>query len=178
VSVYIDGMHADLNESFMVGNVDEDGKRVVKTSFECLQAAVRMVRPGVFYRDLGAAIQRVADAAGCSVVKRYSGHGCGRLFHTSPTIPHYAGSKAPGVLRPGHIFTIEPMINLQNNNWQDVTWPDNWTAVTRNGARSAQFEHMLLVTETGCEVLTARAGMPKNDLVWTKEYESDVLSRP
>ena len=170
-------MHADLNETFMVGNVDEEGRRLVKTAFECLQAAVRAVRPGALYRDLGSAIQKASDAAGCSVVKRYSGHGCGRLFHTTPTIPHYGGNRAPGVIRPGHVFTLEPMISLGARNGGDVTWPDQWTAVTPDGRRSVQFEHMILVTETGFEVLTARPGFPKHDLVWNREYE-EILTRP
>jgi methionyl aminopeptidase len=76
-----------------------------------------------------------------------------RLFHTTPSVPHYGKNKAVGVMKPGHVFTIEPMIN--EGSWQDVLWPDDWTAVTKDGKRSAQFEHTLLVTEDGCEVLLA-----------------------
>lgn len=90
-----------------------------------------------------------------SVVKSYCGHGIGSLFHSAPNIPHYARNKAVGVLKPGMIFTIEPMINI--GTWKDLTWEfDDWTSVTADGKRSAQFEHTLLVTEKGCEVLTAR----------------------
>ena len=178
VSVYYDGMHADLNETFMVGNVDEDGRHLVRTAFSCLQAAARMIKPGVFYRDLGNEIQRVATANNCGVVRRYQGHGCGRLFHTKPDVPHYKDNKAPGIMKAGHVFTVEPMINLGGSgNTHDVTWPDKWTSATRNGLRSAQFEHMFLVTETGCEVLTARSGFPTNDLVWNGAYE-ELLQRP
>jgi len=93
-------------------------------------------------------------ANGFSVVRSYCGHGIGDLFHTTPSIPHYSKNKAIGMMKPGHIFTIEPMIN--EGIYQDKLWPDDWTSVTRDGKRSAQFEHTLLVTETGCEVLTAR----------------------
>lgn len=106
------------------------------------------------YKEIGGIIEKRAKAGGFSVVKTYCGHGIGRLFHTVPSVPHYARNKAVGFMRPGHIFTIEPMINA--GSWQDITWPDNWTAVTIDGKRSAQFEHTLLVTETGVEVLTRR----------------------
>jgi len=94
------------------------------------------------------------NAQGYQVVKTYCGHGIGELFHSAPNIPHYARNKAVGICHPGMIFTIEPMINM--GDWQDCTWRDDWTSVTKDGKRSAQFEHTLLVTETGCEILTAR----------------------
>lgn len=87
-------------------------------------------------------------------VRSYCGHGIGDLFHCAPNIPHYAKNKAVGVMKPGQTFTIEPMIN--QGVWRDRTWPDNWTAVTEDGKRSAQFEHTMLITETGVEILTAR----------------------
>ncbi len=167
VSVYYNGYHSDLNETFLVGPVDDDGRRLVETSFRCLAAAIEMVKPGTLYRDFGTAISKVAKAAGCSVVNTYCGHGIGTLFHTAPNVPHYAKNKAKGILQPGHIFTIEPMINL--GNYRDVLWPDGWTAVTSDGKRSAQFEHTILVTETGCELLTARVGEPTDRMVWNGE---------
>lgn len=111
-------------------------------------------RPGMMYRDIGAIISRTAEARGLSVVRSYCGHGIGTLFHTAPNVPHYRRNKAIGVMKPGHVFTIEPMINL--GVWQDVTWPDGWTSTTADGKRSAQFEHTVVVTETGVEILTAR----------------------
>ena len=102
---------------------------------------------------------------GCSVVKTYCGHGIGHLFHTGPNVPHYAKNKAKGVMRKGHVFTVEPMINV--GTWEDVTWGDNWTAVTRDGKRSAQFEHTVVVTDTGVEILTARDDEPR--MVWDTE---------
>eukprot|EP00578_Thalassiosira_sp_NH16_P024195 CAMPEP_0181101586 /NCGR_PEP_ID=MMETSP1071-20121207/13838_1 /TAXON_ID=35127 /ORGANISM="Thalassiosira sp., Strain NH16" /LENGTH=412 /DNA_ID=CAMNT_0023184457 /DNA_START=89 /DNA_END=1327 /DNA_ORIENTATION=+ len=152
------GYHGDLNETFCVGNVDADGRRVVETAFECLQGALAMVKPGALYRDLGSTIHRVATANKCSVVRTYCGHGIGSLFHTAPNVPHYHKNKAKGVMRKGHVFTVEPMINL--GSYDDVTWGDNWTAVTRDGKRSAQFEHTVLVTKDGCEILTARENEP------------------
>ncbi|XP_007543927.1 methionine aminopeptidase 1 [Poecilia formosa] len=154
ITVYHNGFHGDLNETFFVGEVEEGAKRLVQTTYECLMQAIDSVKPGVRYRELGNIIQKHAQANGFSVVRSYCGHGIHRLFHTAPNVPHYAKNKAVGVMKPGHVFTIEPMIC--EGGWQDETWPDGWTAVTRDGKRSAQFEHTLLVTETGCEVLTRR----------------------
>ena len=103
------GYHGDLNETFCVGNVDADGQRVVRTAFDCLAAALELVKPGTLYRDLGTVIERVARANKCSVVRTYCGHGIGSLFHTIPNIPHYAKNKAKGTMKVGHVFTIEPV---------------------------------------------------------------------
>lgn len=164
ISVFHKGHHSDLNETYFVGEVDPESKALVQCTYQCLAEAVAMVRPGVMYRDLGTVISRVAKAAGFSVVRTYSGHGVHRLFHCNPNVPHYANNKAVGVMRAGHIFTIEPMINA--GGWEDQTWPDDWTSVTRDGKRSAQFEHTLMVTETGCELFTARVGASTTAMVW------------
>jgi methionyl aminopeptidase len=111
VSLYYDGFHADLNETYLVGNVDEAGRRLVQNARECLEKAIALVRPGTLYRELGAVIEKHARSAGFSVVRTYCGHGVHRLFHCAPNVPHYAKNKAVGVMRPGHVFTIEPMIN-------------------------------------------------------------------
>jgi methionyl aminopeptidase len=163
ISVYNQGgYHSDLNETYMIGNVDEDGQRVIRTSFECLAGALQMVKPGTLYRDLGNTIEKIAKQNQCSVVRTYCGHGIGTLFHTTPTIPHYSKNKAKGMMKAGHVFTIEPMINLGKP--YDKTWDDNWTSVTTDGLRSAQFEHTILVTATGYELLTARTNEPV--MVW------------
>ena len=162
VTVFKEGVHADLNETFLVGNVDEDSVALVKTAYECLRAAVRLVKPKEFYRNLGTPIEKVARQNKCSVVTSYCGHGIGTLFHTSPNVPHYRRNKAIGKMKPGHVFTIEPMINRGRSS--DQTWPDNWTSVTRDGKRSAQFEHTMLVTENGVELLTARVGAPSTHM--------------
>ncbi|RLN26533.1 hypothetical protein BBO99_00006371, partial [Phytophthora kernoviae] len=105
-----------------------------------------------------------------SVVKAYCGHGVGFVMHGAPDIPHYAKNKAVGIMKPGMIFTIEPMINV--GTWRDQVWPDNWTSVTRDGLRSAQFEHTFLVTETGYEILTARENEP------VMEWSQAKVQRP
>lgn len=150
ITLYHGGVHGDLNETYFIGNVDEASKKLVNTTRESLEKAIEIVKPGALYREIGNVIQKHVQEQGFSVVRSYCGHGIGRLFHTTPNVPHYAKNKAVGVMKPGHVFTIEPMINM--GTWQDVLWPDDWTAVTKDGKRSAQFEHTLLVTETGCEV--------------------------
>lgn len=152
------GFHGDLNETFFVGNVDEEGRKLVQTSFECLSKALALVKPGTLYRDLGPVIQKHASKNKCTVNKTYCGHGIGTLFHTAPTIPHYQKNRAKGVMKKGHVFTVEPMINLGTPG--DYIWGDNWTAITQDGKRSSQFEHTVLVTDTGCDILTARDNEP------------------
>merc|ERR1712014_63254 len=132
-----------------------------------------MIKPGTMYRDLGAAISTTANKYGCSVVTTYTGHGVGRLFHGPPTVPHYKKNKAVGVMKPGHVFTIEPMVNFGSSG-RDKVWPDGWTAVTVNGNRSAQFEHTFLVTDDGFEVLTARPG---TDSMTMPEYDWRLFQR-
>ncbi|XP_014668869.1 PREDICTED: methionine aminopeptidase 1-like, partial [Priapulus caudatus] len=156
VTVYHRGFHGDLNETLLVGNVDDVTKKLVGVTWDCLDYAMQAVKPGMRYRDIGAIIQKHAQANGFSVVRSYCGHGIHRLFHTAPNVPHYAKNKAVGVMKAGHSFTIEPMIS--EGVWRDMVWPDNWTAVTQDGRRSAQFEHTLLVTDTGVDILTQRPG--------------------
>jgi methionyl aminopeptidase len=153
VSVYGDGFHIDLNATYPVGNIDSESKRLIDAAEGALNAAIAICKPGAMYRDIGNTIEASVKPTGFSIVRTYCGHGIGRLFHCEPNVPHYARNKAVGVMRPGHVFTIEPMINA--GAYQDRLWPDDWTAVTADGKRSAQFEHTLLITETGVEVLTA-----------------------
>ena len=108
----------------------------------------------MLFREAGDIIEKHAKAQNCSVIKTYCGHGINQVFHCAPNVPHYAKNKAVGKARPGMTFTIEPMISL--GSYRDKTWPDDWTSVTSDGSRTAQFEHTLLVTEEGVEVLTAR----------------------
>jgi len=153
ISVYYGGFHSDLNEMFLIGNVDDAAKKLVQVTKEALDKSIAICKPGTLYREIGNIISKHVNQNGFSVVRSYCGHGIGSLFHTSPSIPHYSKNKAVGVMKAGHTFTIEPMIN--EGSWHDVLWPDNWTSVTKDGKRSAQFEHTILITETGCEVLTA-----------------------
>jgi methionyl aminopeptidase len=122
------------------------------------------VKPGVAIKDI---IEKHAKTQDLSVVKTYCGHGINTFFHCAPNVPHYGKNKAVGKCRPGMTFTIEPMISL--GSYKDKTWPDDWTAVTVDGARSAQFEHTLLVTEDGVEVLTARSATSPGGALSTEE---------
>jgi len=152
VTAFKDGYHGDCNATFYVGKCDAASKKLVECTRACLAAAIAMVKPGVMYRDIGKPISRIAKKNKFSVVKSYCGHGIGTLFHCAPNIPHYANNKGVGIMREGHVFTIEPMINA--GTWKDRLWPDDWTAVTEDGRRSAQFEHTMIVTKKGVEVLT------------------------
>ncbi|KAF8559548.1 methionine aminopeptidase [Imleria badia] len=154
ISLYYQGFHSDLNATYPVGTVDEDSAKLIQTTRECLDAAISVCKPGVLFRDIGKAIEPVARANNCAVVRTYTGHGINDLFHPAPNIPHYAKNKAVGTMKPGMCFTIEPMINL-GTHWDTQHWDDSWTATTIDGKRSAQFEETLLITETGVEVLTA-----------------------
>ena len=156
ITVYHKGFHGDLSETLIIGTPSEQHKKLVQVTWECLQKGIEIVKPGVKYREIGDVIQRHASLHGLSVVKSYCGHGINRLFHTAPKVPHYAKNKAIGVIRPGHTFTIEPMI--AEGSWRDTSWPDDWTAVTVDGSWTAQFEETLLATENGCEILTRRRG--------------------
>lgn len=133
---------------------DPDTVRVIETTRECLDKAIANVKPGMLFREPGDIIEKHAKSRDCSVIKTYCGHGINQVFHCAPNIPHYAKNKAVGKARPGMTFTIEQMITL--GSYKDKTWPDDWTSVTADGSRTAQFEHTLLVTEDGVEVLTAR----------------------
>lgn len=127
---------------------------LLETTKQSLDLAIAHAKPGIGFKEFGDIIEKHAKSKGLGVVKTYCGHGVNSLFHCAPNVPHYAKNKAVGKLRPGMTFTIEPMITI--GNWKDRTWPDDWTSVTVDGSLSAQFEHTLLVTETGVEVLTAR----------------------
>lgn len=152
VSSYLNGFHGDLNETVFAGRPDEDSVRLVHTAYSCLMAGIQAVKPKELYRTIGDAIEARAAKSNCSVVRSYTGHGINRLFHTAPTVCHYANNKSRGVMVPGHVFTIEPMINL--GTWRDITWPDNWTSSTTDGQRSAQFEHTMVCTNDGVKLLT------------------------
>lgn len=156
ITVIKDGFHGDTSMMFFVGEPSIKARRVVQIAHECLLIGIRMVRPGVRLGDIGHAIQRHAEQNGCSVVREYCGHGIGRGFHEEPQVLHY-GQPGTGVtLEPGMTFTIEPMINLGKRHIKVL--PDQWTVVTKDRSLSAQWEHTVLVTETGVEVLTLRTG--------------------
>ncbi|MCA9657927.1 MAG: type I methionyl aminopeptidase [Myxococcales bacterium] len=154
VTTELDGFHGDTSATFYIGEPSEDAKRVVETARRCLELGIEQVRPGAYVGDIGAAIQEYAESQGCSVVRDFVGHGIGRQFHMEPSIPHY-GTRGKGVkLKAGMVFTIEPMINL--GDYETELQADRWTVLTRDRSLSAQFEHTILVTRSGVEVLTTR----------------------
>jgi len=152
VTVYLDGVHGDTNATFGVGEIDAESRRLVTVTKDCLDLGIAAVVPGRPLSDIGRAIQRHAEAAGFGVVRAYCGHGVGTVFHSRPQIPHYHEPSADTVMEPGMTFTIEPMITA--GSWRHLAWDDGWTAVTADGRRTAQFEHTLVVTPSGAEVLT------------------------
>lgn len=154
VTVIKNGYYGDTSRMYAVGRISEDAKRLVRVTRECLYDAIRVVRPGATLGDVGHAIQTHAERMGYSVVLEFCGHGIGRQMHESPQVLH-VGRPGQGLrLEPGMTFTIEPMINQGRR--QVRTLADGWTVITRDGSLSAQFEHTVLVTETGFRVLTLR----------------------
>ena len=173
VTAYIYGYHGDLNETVLIGDVDDESKHLCMTAYKCLQRGIETVKPGARYRDIGEEVTKLATQRKCSVVKSYCGHGIGTLFHCAPNIPHYAKNKAVGSMKEGHVFTIEPMINA--GDWRDETWPDGWTAVTRDGKRSAQYEHTMVVTSDGVEILTRRNEDSPRVFPWTEAESVGIV---
>jgi methionyl aminopeptidase len=156
VTCFLDGVHGDNSMMFLVGDVDEDRRRLVAATEEAMLAGIAAVRHGAEVRDIGRAIEGVAGREGLGVVRAFVGHGVGEQFHTEPTIYHYYEPDARTVLEAGMTFTIEPMLNL--GTWRHAMWEDGWTAISADLSPSAQYEHTILVTETGAELLTVRAG--------------------
>lgn len=155
ITVIQEGYHGDTSMMFLVGNPSIQKRRICEISRECLLIGIKMVKPGITLGDIGHAIQTHAEKNNCSVVREYCGHGIGRQFHEDPQVLHY-GSPGTGLtLESGMTFTIEPMINIGKRHVS--TLPDGWTVVTRDRKMSAQWEHTILVTEDGYEVLTQRS---------------------
>lgn len=155
VTVIKDGWHGDTNRTFIVGEAGILAKRLVDTTYEALWRGIRAVKAGATLGDIGFAIQQFAEGERFSVVREFCGHGIGRIFHEDLQILHY-GKKGQGLtLQAGMTFTIEPMINAGKKELKIL--PDGWTAVTKDRSLSAQFEHTLAVTETGCEIFTLSA---------------------
>ncbi|MES2998776.1 MAG: type I methionyl aminopeptidase [Pseudomonadota bacterium] len=154
VTIIKDGYHGDTSKMFLVGNVSILAQRLSRITQKCLYRGIQLVKPGTYLGDIGASIQKYAESEGFSIVREYCGHGIGRLFHEDLQVLHY-GHPGTGVqLLPGMTFTIEPMVNAGKRFVKLM--PDQWTAVTKDHSLSAQWEHTLLVTETGYEVLTLR----------------------
>ncbi len=152
VTPILDGWHGDSSRMYLVGDVPIKAKRLVEITYECLMIGIEQAKPGNHLGDIGHAIQQHAEAHRYGVVRDFCGHGVGRLFHDAPEVVH-AGRPGTGPeLKPGMIFTIEPMINIGRPDVKILD--DGWTAVTRDRSLSAQFEHSIGITETGCEIFT------------------------
>lgn len=155
VTLYREGVHGDTSATFLVGEVDPESVRLVEVTIESLDLAIDAVRPGGPVRDIGQVIERHAAKHRLGVVREFIGHGVGTEFHTSLQIPHYYDRRLTTPLEVGTSFTIEPMLTLGEP--ESLMWDDGWTAVTMDGTRTAQFEHTLLMTESGAERLTVTA---------------------
>ena len=156
VTPRLDGWHGDSSRTFLIGDVAPKAKQLVRDTRRALWLGIEQVKPGAHIGDIGHAIQTFAEAQGYSVVREFTGHGIGRVFHTAPSVLHYGSPGTEMKIREGMTFTIEPMINL--GHWKSEVLDDGWTAVTVDGSLSAQWEHTLWVTETGVEVLTLGKG--------------------
>ncbi|WP_225008487.1 type I methionyl aminopeptidase [Novosphingobium percolationis] len=152
VTPLLDGWHGDSSRMYLVGDVPLKAKRLVDVTYECLMIGIEQAKPGARLGDIGAAIQAHAEKNRYGVVREFCGHGLGRLFHDAPEVVHAARAGTGPELRPGMFFTIEPMINLGKPGVKILE--DGWTAVTRDRSLSAQFEHSIGITETGCEIFT------------------------
>ncbi len=159
ITVYLNGVHGDHNVTFFVGDVDEKSRDLVKVTKESMWLGIAQVKAGASTREIGRAIQKHAEAHGYSSVRDYTGHGIGEVFHDKPTILHYDTPHNDTIMEPGMTFTIEPMLSM--GDWRSNLWDDDWTVVTKDFSRSAQFEHTVLVTETGVDVLTLLPDEPR-----------------
>lgn len=153
VTCYVDGVHGDTNATFFVGAACDEDRDLVRVTEECLWLGIEAVKPGRPLNVIGKAIEDHAKKHKLGVVRSFIGHGIGEQFHTDIQVLHYFDPRNTMPMQPGMVFTIEPMITL--GTWQHLMWDDDWTAVTADGKRTAQFEHTILVTETGVDVLTA-----------------------
>jgi methionyl aminopeptidase len=152
ITAYIGGVHGDTDATYLVGDVDEESRLLVERTREATMRAIRAVAPGRQLNVIGRVIESYAKRFGYGVVRDFTGHGIGTAFHSGLVVTHYDDPRATTVMQPGMTFTIEPMLTLGSIDY--TIWPDGWTVVTQDGRRSAQFEHTVLVTDTGHEILT------------------------
>ena len=160
VTVIKDGWHGDTSRMFGVGELSIAAKRLSALTYDAMWIGIAQVKPGAHLGDIGAAIQKFSESNGFSVVREFCGHGIGRIFHEEPQVLHYGKPGTLEELKVGMTFTIEPMINLGKKEIKDGPEKDGWTIVTKDHSLSAQWEHTILVTPTGYEVLTLSAGSP------------------
>jgi len=152
ITAYLDGVHGDTDATYLVGEVDEESRLLVERTEQALMRGIKAVAPGRRLNVIGRVIESYARRFGYGVVREFTGHGIGASFHSGLVVPHFDDPAATTVMEAGMTFTIEPMLNLGGPEWE--MWDDGWTVVTRDGSRSAQFEHTVLVTDSGAEILT------------------------
>ena len=167
VTIYINGVHGDTNATFCVGNVSDEDKNLIKVTEECMWHGIEAVKPGVMINEIGRAIEVHAKKHKMGVVRAFIGHGIGENFHTDIQVLHYYDPRNTMIIREGMTFTVEPMITL-GGGWQHTMWDDDWTAVTKDGSRTAQFEHTLLVTADGVDILTGGPGSVSPSAPWRR----------
>ncbi|GAA1556718.1 type I methionyl aminopeptidase [Actinomadura kijaniata] len=152
ITAFIDGVHGDTDATFLVGDVDEESRLLVERTREAMMRGIRAVAPGRAINVIGRVIESYAKRFGYGVVRDFTGHGIGTTFHSGLVVPHYDDPTATTIMQPGMTFTIEPMLTLGTHDYD--MWPDGWTVVTKDRRRTAQFEHTILVTEDGHQILT------------------------
>ncbi|MDR1236573.1 MAG: type I methionyl aminopeptidase [Holosporaceae bacterium] len=152
VTVILNGWYGDTSRMYAVGKISEKAEQLINVAREAMMLGVNVVKPGMYLGDVGYTIQNYVESKKFSVVRDYCGHGIGRVFHDDPSVLHFGKPKTGLLLEPGHVFTVEPMVNA--GGYQTKLLADGWTAVTADRSLSAQFEHMIGVTEDGCEIFT------------------------
>jgi methionyl aminopeptidase len=167
VTIYLNGVHGDTNASFAVGTISEEDKNLIKVTEECMWLGIEAVKPGVALNEIGRAIEVHAKKHKYGVVRAFIGHGIGENFHTDIQVLHYYDPRNTMILREGMTFTIEPMITSSGETRHKM-WDDDWTAVTADGSRTAQFEHTLVVTADGYEILTGGNGAVSPCAPWKR----------
>jgi methionyl aminopeptidase len=167
VTIYLNGVHGDTNATFAVGNISQEDKDLIRVTEECMWHGIEVVKPGVSINEIGRAIEVHAKKHKYGVVRAFIGHGIGENFHTDIQVLHYYDPRATMILREGMTFTIEPMITA-SGEFRHKMWDDDWTAVTSDGSRTAQFEHTMVVTADGVDVLTAGPGAVSPSAPWNR----------
>ena len=153
ITAYIHGVHGDTDATYPVGEIDDESRLLVERTHEALMRGIKAAQPGRAINVIGRVIESYARRFGYGVVRDFTGHGIGTSFHSGLIVPHYdAAPHYATIIEPGMTFTIEPMLNLGTHEWE--MWADQWTVVTKDRSRSAQFEHTILITERGNEILT------------------------
>ncbi len=165
VTIFLNGVHGDTNATFSVGTISNEDTKLIKVTEECMWHGIEAVKPGVAINEVGRAIEEHAKKYKYGVVRAFIGHGIGENFHTDIQVLHYFDPRNTMIIREGMTFTVEPMITA-SGDWRHKVWDDHWTAVTADGSRTAQFEHTLVVTADGVEVLTGGLGAVSPSAPW------------